>query len=147
MRIRVQSLACSVGQGFGVAGSCDVCGRHGSDPVLLWLCCRLAATALIQPLAWEPLYAAGAALKRQKKKKLRKKRKRKRGDKRYPKKNWFKTTLTTREVLLTKKSQLILDAKSRAQEKSPGKNVLDLDSDGRDDRNLKEWRERKVQLC
>ena len=28
--------------------------------------CRPAATALIQPLAWELPYAAGAALKRQK---------------------------------------------------------------------------------
>ena len=33
----------------------------------LW--CRLAAAALIQPLAWELLYAVGAALKRPKKKK------------------------------------------------------------------------------
>ena len=24
------------------------------DPALLWLWCRLVATALIQPLAWEP---------------------------------------------------------------------------------------------
>ena len=36
----------------------------------LWHCrelwCRLAAAALIQPLAWEPPYAAGEALKRQK---------------------------------------------------------------------------------
>ena len=39
------------------------------DPTLLWLWCRPAATALIGPLAWEPPYAAGAALKRQKKKK------------------------------------------------------------------------------
>ena len=31
---------------------------------LLWLWHRLAATALIQPLAWEPPYAAGTALKR-----------------------------------------------------------------------------------
>ena len=37
------------------------------DPPLLWLWCRPAATALIRPLAWEPPYAAGAALKRQKK--------------------------------------------------------------------------------
>ena len=36
------------------------------DPVLLWLWCRLAATAPIRPLAWEPPYAAAAALKRQK---------------------------------------------------------------------------------
>ena len=38
------------------------------DLALLWLWCRSAATALIQPLPWEPPYAAGAALKRQKKK-------------------------------------------------------------------------------
>ena len=34
------------------------------DPALLWLWCRLAAVALIPPLAWEPPYASGAALKR-----------------------------------------------------------------------------------
>ena len=39
--------------------------RHSSDPALLW--CRLAAVALIGPLAWEPLYATGAALRRRKK--------------------------------------------------------------------------------
>ena len=39
--------------------------RCGSDPVLLWLWCRLAAAALIQPLAREPSYAVGATLKRQ----------------------------------------------------------------------------------
>ena len=39
------------------------------DPAMLWLWHRLAAAALIQPLAWEPLYAAGADLKRQKNKK------------------------------------------------------------------------------
>ena len=33
------------------------------DLVLLWLWCRLAATAAIQPLAWELSYASGAALK------------------------------------------------------------------------------------
>ena len=38
-----------------------------SDLALLW--CRPAATARIQPLAWEPPYAADAALERQKKKK------------------------------------------------------------------------------
>ena len=51
--------------------SCGVDGRHGSNPALLWLWRRPAATALIGPLAWEPPYAAGAALektKRQKKK-------------------------------------------------------------------------------
>ena len=35
----------------------------------LWLWCRPAATAPIQPLPWEPRYAEGAALKRPKKKK------------------------------------------------------------------------------
>ena len=49
--------------------SCAVGGRHGSDLVLLWLWHRLAAAALIRPLAWKPQYAAGMALKRQKKKK------------------------------------------------------------------------------
>ena len=56
--------------------SCSVGHRHGSDPELLHLWCRLAATALIRPLAWEPPYAAGAALekaKRQKKKGIKKK--------------------------------------------------------------------------
>ena len=50
--------------------SCGVGCRLGSDVVVLWLCmwCRLAATALILPLAWEPPYAVGVALKRQKKK-------------------------------------------------------------------------------
>ena len=36
------------------------------DPMLLWLWRRLATTASIGPLAWEPPYAEGAALKRQK---------------------------------------------------------------------------------
>ena len=48
--------------------------RHGSVPALLWLWCRPAAVVLIQPLAWDPPYAASAALKkdkRQKKKKVR----------------------------------------------------------------------------
>ena len=39
------------------------------DPVLPWLWYMPAATALIQPLAWEPPYAMGIALKRPKKKK------------------------------------------------------------------------------
>ena len=56
----------SVGWGSGVALSCVVGYRCGSDPTLLWLWCRPAAAAPIGPLAWEPPYAAGAALKRQK---------------------------------------------------------------------------------
>ena len=37
-------------------------GRHCLDPELLWLWHRSAAVALIQPLAWELLYAAPATL-------------------------------------------------------------------------------------
>ena len=46
--------------------SCRVGRGYGSDPVLprLWL--RSAAAAPIGPLTWEPPYAVGAALKRQK---------------------------------------------------------------------------------
>ena len=43
--------------------SCGVGHRHSFDPALLCLWPRLAATPLIQPLAWEPPYAEGAALK------------------------------------------------------------------------------------
>ncbi|MDD0590081.1 hypothetical protein PS003_24050, partial [Shigella sonnei] len=39
-----------------------------TDLVLLWLWHKPAAIALIRPLAWEPPYAVGAALKRKKKK-------------------------------------------------------------------------------
>ena len=53
--------------------SCGVDCRHGSDPVLLWLWLlwlwhRLAATALIRPLAWEPSYGMGESLEKTKKK-------------------------------------------------------------------------------
>ena len=49
--------------------SCGVGHRCSLDPALLWLWGRLAATALIGPLAWEPPYAVGVSLKRQKTKK------------------------------------------------------------------------------
>ena len=79
MRLRVRSLPLLSGLTIGVAVSCGVGCRCSSDPVLLWLWRRLAATALIGPLAWESPYATGAALekaKRQKKKKeIRKERK------------------------------------------------------------------------
>ena len=60
--------------------SCGVGCRRGLDPVLLWLWHRPVATAPIQPLVWEPPYAAGAAqeiatTKRDKKKKKRETRK------------------------------------------------------------------------
>ena len=40
--------------------------RCSSEPVLLWLCCRLAAAALILSLVWELPYAVGVALKKEK---------------------------------------------------------------------------------
>ena len=49
--------------------SCGARHRRGSDLVLL----RLAATAPLRPLAWEPPYAAGAALKKKDKKTDKKK--------------------------------------------------------------------------
>ena len=52
--------------------SCGVGRRRSLDSVLLWFWCRLVATALFRPLAWEPPYATGVTIekaKRQKKKK------------------------------------------------------------------------------
>ena len=51
---------------------CGVVCRHGSDPTLLWLGCRLAAAALIGPLDWEIPYAVGVAPKSKKKKQKKK---------------------------------------------------------------------------
>ena len=48
--------------------SCSVGRRCGSDMALMCLWRRPAATALIHPLAWEPPYAAGVALKDKRKK-------------------------------------------------------------------------------
>ena len=58
--------------GSGVALSCGIGRRRGSDLALLWLWCRLVATAPVRPLAWEPPYAMGVAQKRQKTKKEKK---------------------------------------------------------------------------
>ena len=72
MELNLTGIHEDVGQGSSIAMSCGVGCRRGSDPELLWLWCRLAATAPIRPLAWEPPYAAEAAqemAKRQKKKK------------------------------------------------------------------------------
>ena len=55
--------------------SCGVGRRHGSDPALLWLWHRLAATALIRPLARNPPYAVGAAQEMAKRQKKTKKQK------------------------------------------------------------------------
>ena len=63
-----------------MAVSCDVGQKHGSDPVLLWLRYRLAATALIRPLTWEPPGASSAALKsKAKQNKILKKKNKARG--------------------------------------------------------------------
>ena len=53
--------------------SCGVGCRRGSDPVLLWLWHRQAATAPIRPLPWEPPYAVGAAQEKAKKTKTKQK--------------------------------------------------------------------------
>ena len=54
--------------------SCGVGCRCSSDPALLWLWLwrRLAVTALIRPLAWEPPYTMGVALKKTKGKQINK---------------------------------------------------------------------------
>ena len=68
MRTRVRSLALLSGLRIQCCHGCVVGHRCSSDPELwLWLWLRPAASAPIGPLAWEPPYAAGAALKRQKK--------------------------------------------------------------------------------
>ena len=62
--------------------NCGVGCRHGSDPALLWPWCRpAAATAPIRPLAWEPPYAAEAALEKEKEK-----------EKMLPLENWILDT-------------------------------------------------------
>ena len=48
---------------YGVGHRCSL------DPAWVWLWGRLAAVALIRPLAWEIPHTIGAALKRKKKKK------------------------------------------------------------------------------
>ena len=53
--------------------SYGVGGRCGSDLALLWLWCRLVATAPVRPLAWELPYAAGAAIEMAKRLKKKKK--------------------------------------------------------------------------
>ena len=55
--------------------SCGIGCRLSSDPGLLWLWRRPAATGPVQPLAWEPPYATGAAPEKGKKTKKKKKKK------------------------------------------------------------------------
>ena len=56
--------------------SCGVGHRRSSDPMLLWLWCRLAATAPSRPVAWEPLYAVEVAQEMAKRPKKKGKNKR-----------------------------------------------------------------------
>ena len=74
MRLQFSPWPCSVGRGSGVAMSCGVGCRRCLDPTLLWLWCRLVATAPIRPLAWEPPYATAAALQKAKRKKKKQKK-------------------------------------------------------------------------
>ena len=67
-RMQVQSLALLRGLRIRCCVSCTVVHRCGLDPTLRWLWCRLAIAAPIGPLAWEPSYATGVALKKKKKK-------------------------------------------------------------------------------
>ena len=63
-----------MGQGSRVTVSCGVGHRRGLDPALLWVGSRLAALALIRPVAWELPNASDVALKRKRKKKKKKKK-------------------------------------------------------------------------
>ena len=65
-----------MGEGSRVAVSCGVGRRHGLDLALLWLWRRPGATALIQPLAWEPQYATGEVQKSKKNKNKKRERER-----------------------------------------------------------------------
>ena len=69
--MRVRSLASL--SWLSIRRNCGVGCRLSSDPELLWLWCRLAAIAPIQPLAWE---APKAKKKKKERKKERKKEKR-----------------------------------------------------------------------
>ena len=63
MRFRVQSLAFLSGLRAQRCHELWCRSQTCSDPALLWLWCRPAATALIGHLAWEPPCAARVALK------------------------------------------------------------------------------------
>ena len=54
---------------------CPRLAQWVKDLALSWLWCRPAAIAPIRPLAWEPPYATGEALKNTQKKKEREKEK------------------------------------------------------------------------
>ena len=70
----IPGLAQWVKDQLGIAMSYDVGHRHNSDLVLLWLWCRPAAAAPVQPLALELPYAEGVALEKEKRGKLKKRK-------------------------------------------------------------------------
>ena len=70
VRVQIPSLASLSELGSGIAASCSIGHRHNLDPALLCLWHRLAAAALIQPLAWELPYVTDAAVKKKTTKKL-----------------------------------------------------------------------------
>ena len=55
--------------------SCGIGHRHSSELAFLWLWRRLAATAPVRPLAWEPPHAEAAAQKMAKRQKRKGKKK------------------------------------------------------------------------
>ena len=61
-----------MGSGSDMAVSCGVGRKRGLDPEVLWLSCRPAATAPIRHLAWEPTYASGADMEKEKRQKNKK---------------------------------------------------------------------------
>ena len=69
MRLRVRSLALLSGLGTQHCHELWCRSQTQLDLTLLCLWYRPAASALIEPLAWEPPYAVGAALRGQKDKK------------------------------------------------------------------------------
>ena len=64
-----------MGLGSSIGVSRGVGHRCGLDLALLWLWHRPAAIAPIRPLAWEPPYDVGVALKRTKRQKKKKEKK------------------------------------------------------------------------